>query len=181
MAQLCLQTGYNHIMKKVAPVALLLLIIISFFLVLSPSPAAAQKEDTGLVLMFIPGANFDRLTPGTAGISYLEIRNTDDKPVSGIMLSSDHPPGWQVEFNPDLIQNLNAGGVTTVDVKITPPASADRGDYRFTAIAETDGMRRITSIYVNVQPSNGVWLWIGLALATLLIAGFILVFVRLGK
>ncbi len=159
----------------------LLVSVFSFSALLSPEGAAGQKEDSGLVLMFIPGANFDRLAPGVSSKSYLEIRNASDKVVSNIRLSSDKPAGWEVEFKPDVINQLNAGGVTTVDVNIKPPESATRGDYRFTAMAEADAIKRITSIYVNVQPATTTWMWIGLALAALLIAGFVLVFIRMGR
>ena len=168
-------------MRSVLVSIWLLLLVFSLTSFLSPQGAAAQKEDVGLVLMFIPGANFDRLAPGTSSTSYLEIRNTGDKTVSNIRLSSDKPAGWEVEFKPDFIQQLNAGGVVTVDVNIRPAESAARGDYRFMAIADADGMKRITSIYVNVQPATTIWLWIGLALAALLIVGFILVFIRMGR
>jgi len=158
---------------------LVMLVCLTGFL--SPQMAAAQKDEGGLMLMFIPGANFERLQPGTVGASYLELRNTSDKTISEIRLSSDKPAGWEVAFKPDVVKQLNAGGVITVDMYIKPPESANRGDYRFTAIAEAEGIRRITSVYVNVQPAVTVWLWIGLALAVVLIAGFLLVFMRMNR
>jgi uncharacterized membrane protein len=79
------------------------------------------------------------------------------------------------------VTKLDAGNVATVDVVIRPAESAARGDYQLAVIAETAGIRRVTSVYVNVQPDTSVWLWPTIGLAVLLIAGFIFIFVRFGR
>ena len=76
---------------------------------------------------------------------------------------------------------LEAGDIATVDVIIRPAESAARGDYQLAVIAETAGIRRVTSVYVNVQPDTSAWLWPTIGLAVLLIAGFIIIFIRFGR
>ena len=143
--------------------------------------AMAQKAGDELWLVFTPGANLYRLKPGVEATSYLELHNNSYRTVTDIRLSADIPEGWSVRFQPDSVTKLDAGNVATVDVVIRPAESAARGDYQLAVIAETAGIRRVTSVYVNVQPDTSFWLWPTIGLAALLIAGFVFIFVRFGR
>jgi uncharacterized membrane protein len=143
--------------------------------------AAAQKEGDELWMVFTPGANLYRLKPGVEATSYLELHNNSYRTVTDIRLSADIPEGWSARFRPDTVAKLEAGNIATVDVIIMPAKSAARGDYQLAVIAETAGIRRVNSVYVNVQPDTSFWLWPTIGLAALLIAGFVFIFVRFGR
>ena len=97
------------------------------------------------------------------------------------MLSSIKREGWVVDFKPGKIDYLGPGNFQTVDLNIRPPDRTDEGWYEVTLIAESDEIRKVLGIRTTVEAPKGYWLWIGGILLLVVVAGFIIVFLRFGR
>jgi len=147
----------------------------------SPSYAVAQTERKDLVIRFSSGSYLDRVEPDKDNPLYLEIENLGNRAITNIRLLADAPEGWLVEFNPVTIDNLAPGSVVAIDVNVKPSRAATKRDNRINFIAEGDGIRRVMTIWVRVENGPSVWLWVGLAIAVAVIAGFVFIFLRIGR
>ena len=158
-----------------------LLTIVLAMAFLSPSYAVAQQERKDLVIRFSSGSYLDRVELGKDNIFYLDVENFSNKAISNIRLLADAPEGWLIEFNPVTIDNLAPGSVVAIDVNVNPSRTATKRNNRLTFIAEGDGIRRVMTIWVWVENGPSVWLWVGLAIAVAVIAGFVFIFLRIGR
>jgi uncharacterized membrane protein len=158
-----------------------LLTIVLAMAFLSPSYAVAQQERKDLVIRFSSGSYLDRVEPDKDNPLYLEIENLGNRAVTNIRLLADAPEGWLVEFNPVTIDNLAPGSVVPINVNVKPSCTATKRDNRINFIAEGDGIRRVMTIWVRVENGPSVWLWVGLAIAVAVIAGFVFIFLRIGR
>ena len=86
-----------------------------------------------------------------------------------------------MDFKPDNIGYLGAGSSQTIDVKVIPGHDTDRGEYNLTFIAEANETRTATSTMLRVETGSSFWLWVGLSVAALVIAGFVAIFLRFGR
>ncbi|MFZ5817819.1 MAG: NEW3 domain-containing protein [Bacillota bacterium] len=75
------------------------------------------------------------VTSGRENPIDLEIRNTGTVPLAGITFSSSKPPGWEVTFSPEEIEQLNPGESRQVTAKVKPDGKAIAGDYLLTISA----------------------------------------------
>jgi uncharacterized membrane protein len=142
-------------------------------LILPPGTVLAQEEKIDLVLRLTPGGYYKKVAPGEENILYLEIHNAGNKPITNIRLSSDEPEGWVVKFMPVSIDYLGASSVQTVDVSVKPAGNAAKDEYQVNIIAEANETRRVISTFLRVETATSVWLWVGVAVAALVVAGFI--------
>jgi uncharacterized membrane protein len=159
---------------------LLFLLIVCMSAILLTRPISAQEEKVDLTLQLVPGWYRYEATAGEENLFFLEVRNTGSKAITNIRLSSDKPEGWIVEFEPARIDYLSPGSLQTVDVNIKPAGKTTKGDYRVTLIAEANEIRKVESIWVEVKAAS-FWLWIGVGITLVLVAGFIIIFMRLNK
>lgn len=110
----------------------------------------------------------------------LEVDNVGNKVITDIKLSSDKTEGWVISFNPGQIDSLAPGIVKTVNVTIKPPSKATKEGRQITFIADANETRKLESLFVTVKPTQ-IWLWIWGAVGILVIAGFVLVYLRFGR
>ena len=157
------------------------LLAVGLTAVLSPCSILAQVEKTNLTLRISSDNYYDNLTAGQEKTIFLEIGNNGTTELTNIRLSADSPKGWTVEFSPSLIDKLAAGSFQTVDVILKPADNASKGGYNITLIAEANETRSVTGYFVNLQSSSLLWVWIGIGLAALVIAGFVFIFIRFGR
>jgi uncharacterized membrane protein len=157
------------------------LLFIGLTAVLSPCSILAQVEKTNLTLRIASDNYYDNLTAGQEKTIFLEIGNNGTTELTNIRLSADSPKGWTVGFSPSLIDKLAAGSFQTVDVILKPADNASKGGYNITLIAEANETRSVTGYFVNLQSSSLLWVWIGIGLAALVIAGFVFIFIRFGR
>lgn len=158
----------------------LLLLVVGLVAVLWPCSILAQPEKTDLTLNIVYDG-FRSLKAGEQRTMFLEVRNTGYSELTDIQLSADSPEGWTIEFSPPVIDKLASGSVQTVDVTLKSPDNAAKGDYNVAVIAQANETRRVTSVYVRVESSSLLWVWIGIGIAALLIAGSIVIFMRFGR
>ncbi len=146
--------------------------------VLLAGPVAAQEPKRDLILTYSPGSFLYEVKPGQANLVYLEVRNAGTETITNIKLTADKPEGWTVTFTPGEIASLAGGDFRTVDVSITPDRAAGRGNYPVTFIATANEMRRVMTVSLRVESGTSVWLWAGVVLAAIVVAGFIFIFIR---
>lgn len=140
----------------------------------------AQGEPIDLSLRLVSGEYHNKIKTDRDNLFFLEIRNTGKSALTNIRFSSEKPDGWVVEFKPGNVAYLSPGSMQTVDINIKPDANAGRGDHRITLIAEASEVRKVENIWVQVETPS-YWLWIGGVLGAVLVAVFILVFLRYGR
>lgn len=157
------------------------LLVVGLMAVLSPCSILAQTEKTALTLRIASDNYYDNLTAGQEKTIFLELGNNGSTELTNIRLSADSPKGWTVEFSPNLIDKLAPGSFQTVDVILKPADNAAKGGYNITLIAEANEARSVTGYFVNVESSSLLWVWIGIGLAALVIAGFAFIFIRFGR
>jgi uncharacterized membrane protein len=152
--------------------------------ILAPAAVLAQPQpqpEKDTLLLNIVYDNFNSLKAGEQRTVFMEVRNNGYAELSNIRLTAESPEGWTVEISPAVIDSLPAGYVQTVDIILKSPENASKSDYNIAIIAQTDGMRRVTSIYVRVESGSLLWVWVAAGLAAVLIAGFVLIFLRFGR
>jgi len=107
--------------------------------------------------------------------------NTGSGELTGIKFSSHKPRGWIVEFRPGVIDRLAPGRSQKVVVNIKPSADTTDRYYDVTLIAGARQARQTTNVRVRVEGPKWMWLWVGAGIAVLAIAGFAVLFLRLGR
>lgn len=157
-----------------------LLMVVGLTAILTPCFVLAQAEKTGLTLNIVPDGYYNTITAGQEKTIYLEMANTGGE-LKNIRLSTDAPKDWTVEFSPGFIDSMAQGSVQTVEILLRPAGNAAKGEYDVAVIAEASEMRRVTSFYVRVEATSLFWVWVGTGIAGLLIAGFVVIFIRFGR
>ena len=147
--------------------------------VVSSAPVAAQSK-ADFTLTLVPNLYVVDARAGKETRVVLEVRNTGDTALAGIILTSDKADGLRVNLDPSQIVSISPGEVRTVNVDIIPASTVTRGEYSVTLIASVDGIQRTQFVQVKVEPAS-YWIWVVSGIAAVVIAVFILVFVRLGK
>ena len=147
----------------------------------SPTMLLAQEAKVDLSLKMLPEYYYKEVIPLEDTALFMEVRNNGDKEITNIIFDYDKPEGWVVEFKPGSIAYLGAGSSQTIDVNVIPDRDTDRGEYNLTFIAEANETRTATSTMLRVENGSSFWLWVGLGVAALAIAGFIVIFLRFGR
>ena len=149
---------------------------------LLPAPVVAQEAKPDLILRMASGSYYNEVKPGEDNKAFMEIENSSKQAITGIRLHADAPGGWIVVLNPDSIAYLAPGSIQTVDINIKPASSATRKEYTVTIIAESTQMtRRVMTLWMRVERTSSLWLWIGAAIGAAVITGFILIYRRFGR
>ena len=68
-----------------------------------------------------------------------------------------------------------------VKVTIETPAQPARESHEVILRADSVDVHRAISVWMMVEGRQGTWLWVGGLLAVVVIAGFVLIFVRFGR
>jgi uncharacterized membrane protein len=143
-----------------------------------PQPPKPLQTDLTLNIVY---DGFRSLKAGEERTLFLEVGNAGDKSLTNIRLSAEAPEGWTVNFSPDVIDSLAPGSLQTVDVLLKTADNTAKGDYNIAVIGQANETRRVTSIYLRVESSSLLWVWIGAGIGALLIAGFVVIFLRFGR
>lgn len=146
----------------------------------APAPILAPGEKISLDLSLV-GSYKNRVTAGENATFFLEIRNSGNKMITNIRLSSIQPEGWVVDFKPSTIDSLSPENYQTLELNIKPGDKAAEGSYTVTLIADASETRRVLDIWLTVEAPEDYWLWIGGIILLLVVAGFIIVYLRFGR
>jgi len=167
-------------MKIKGKVCWLFLLIVGLVTILLPRLTLAQEGKIDLVLRLVSGRFNNEVTAGKDNTFFLEIRNTGSRDITNIRLSSEKPEGWVIEFKPETIDYLAPGTLQTVDVNIKPDGKTAKGEYRVIFIAEANEIRKVESIWLRVE-SASFWPWVGAIVGAIVVAAFIIVYIRFGR
>ena len=85
-----------------------------------------------------------------------------------------------MEFNPENITDLAPGTLKQVEATITPSDQALVGDYSVGINAKGEKVSESMELRVTVKASTA-WGWIGIGIIILVIAGLVVMFVKLGR
>jgi len=111
----------------------------------------------------------------------LTIKNTGSGELTNIRFSADKPYGWIVEFKPETIDKLESGISQEIQVNIKPSANTADRYYNVTLTAQADQTRQTTIWNIRVVESKIFWMWIGGAIALLVIGAFTFIFLRFSR
>ena len=173
------QTLLNVAGKKVFWFSLLIAVLMT--LLAPPSVLLAQEAKVDLSLRMLSEYYYREVIPGEENTLYMEIRNNGDTEINNIRFDSDEPKGWTVDFIPDRISRLSAGSSQTVEVNVLPGRGTRRGEYSLTLLAEAEEARAVASTMLRVESGSSLWMIIGGVVAALVIVGFVLIYLRLGR
>jgi uncharacterized membrane protein len=156
-----------------------LFLFVGLMTLLLPGSTLAAETKTDLTIRLI-GDYYSQVKAGEDNKFFLELRNSGNRTLTDIRLSSDKAEGWVIEFNPAQISSLNADSIQTIDINIRPPAKTSRGDYKFSVIAQANEIKKVETIWLRVE-SDSFWLWVGAIVGAVVVAGFIIIFIRFGR
>jgi uncharacterized membrane protein len=145
---------------------------------LSLTPVVTARY--GMSLTTPDGLLSTKATAGKDSHLTLLVVNTGSAAIENIIFTSNKPTAWTVDFTPQKIDSLSAGGSQAVDVSIMPGAKAIAGDYQVNITAKGDQKTADVSFRVTVETPT-VWGWIGVAIIVLVIAGLAFVFIRFSR
>jgi len=110
----------------------------------------------------------------------LVAKNTGSAQLRDISISSNHPSGWSVTFEPTLIPSLAPDASQQISVKIKPSSTTLPGDYMVTFSAY--GSRVSTSVDIRVTVTSPPGLTaLGLAVVAAVVVVLALIFLRFGR
>jgi uncharacterized repeat protein (TIGR01451 family) len=116
---------------------------------------------------------------GQDNVYSIIVRNMGTAPIDNITFSSEKPDGWEITFEPDKIDSLDAQN--TVDVNIKPPPKTVSGDYIITLhVSGTQATADQMDVRVTVETPT-IWGWVGVIIIVLVVAGLIFIFMRFGR
>jgi uncharacterized membrane protein len=171
----------QRVIRFIIPLLMLIGLLLPAVLIRAETVVPAKSTDikTYLVLNLL-GNYYDRIRAGEETGLYLEVRNQSDISITNIRFSAALPEGWSARFVPAELASLTAGSADTIEAFVTAPENAG-GGYDVTFLAKADQTSAAASVYLNVKGGSTLWLWLGIGIGVIVIAGFILVFLRLGK
>ena len=151
----------------------------------SPPPSASKPplapgEIVSLDLWQV-GRYDNRVRTGENATFFLEIRNSGNKVITNIRLSSIQPEGWTTDFKPSTIDSLSPNNSQTLELKIRTGDKADEGSYTITVIADANEIYRVLDIWLAVTAPKDYWLWVGGIILLVVVAGFVIVYRRFAR
>ena len=148
---------------------------------LLPQTALAQAGRQDLSLRWVSSSNYAEITAGETKVLLLEVKNSGTEAIREIELSALPPEGWVVGFEPDRISSLNPADSIVVKVTIDTPPKPAQERHEILLRADSVDVHRAISVWMTVEGREGMWLWVGGILAAVVIAGFVLIFIRFGR
>ncbi len=109
------------------------------------------------------------------------VENIGSAPAMNVKLSASQPAGWKVEFDPAVIDIINADKQVEVTANIEPSDQAIAGDYMVTVKASpADAPVQSTDFRITVRTST-LWGMVGIGLIAVAVLGVGLAVARFGR
>jgi len=138
-----------------------------------------------LELETITGRLNANATAGEDNYLTISITNTGSADLEKINFSSKitgRPAGWRITFDPERIESLPVGVTREIQVNIKPDRKTIAGDYMVDISAEPESKYAFDSIEIRVTVlTPTVWGWVGVGIVVIVIAGLVVMFMRLGR
>ncbi|MEM3387724.1 MAG: NEW3 domain-containing protein [Nitrososphaerales archaeon] len=107
-------------------------------------------------------------------------KNTGTSALRDVSISSNHPSGWSVTFEPALIPSLAPEASQQISVKVKPSSTTLPGDYMVTFSAYGSRVSKTVEIRVTVTSPPGLTA-LGLAVVAAVAVALALIFLRFGR
>ena len=117
---------------------------------------------------------------GKEGNLSMYVKNGGSAALTNLQFVSFKPENWKVEFTPEKIDTLAPDELKQVEVSITPTDQALVGDYSVGLNADAGKVSKAIELRVTVKASTA-WGWIGIGIIVLVVAGLVVIFIRLGR
>jgi len=117
---------------------------------------------------------------GKEGSLSFYVQNNGSATLDNINFLSFKPENWKVAFNPERIETLAPEELKQVEVSITPTDQALVGDYSVGLTADAGKVSKAIELRITVRASTA-WSWIGIGIIVLVMAGLVVLFIRLGR
>ena len=114
-----------------------------------------------------------------ANISFY-VKNTGSATHNTVKFLSFKPENWKVTFKPERLENLAPGELKQIEMTITPADQALVGDYSVSIRLQGEKVTKNMEFRVTVRAST-MWGWVGIGIIILVIAGLVILFIRLGR
>src|SRR5699024_8926358 len=99
----------------------------------------------------------------------IQVNNKGSSPLKDVNLSATTPPDWDISFNQDSIDKIEADGSKTVKATLTSSDDAIAGDYITKIKADNDQASAKAKFRVSVKTSM-LWGWVGVVIVLIVIA-----------
>jgi uncharacterized membrane protein len=149
-----------------------------------------QRAETTLTVEITGNVSLEITTPDerlnadvTAGRTTelaIVVHNRGTTPVEDVALSSTPPAGWEVTFEPEVIEMIEAGGTGEATAVITASGEAVSGDYVVSLLSSGGGANDDVDIRVTVKTSL-LWGSIGVLVIAAALYVLFVVFRRYGR
>jgi len=110
----------------------------------------------------------------------LELRNVGITTMDNIRLSSDYISDWTIDLSPVEIASLSPGNIQIIDVNIRPTSKPSGKVHYIRFFATSGAFQTVQSFEVEVKTAP-VWLWVVIGFAVLVIAVFVVIFLKVGR
>jgi uncharacterized membrane protein len=104
-----------------------------------------------------------KITAGDEKDVELLLKNTGSSDLNNVKLSSSKPSGWDVTFNPEQVENIEAGKAAVVLATIKANDKSIAGDYVTNISANTPEANSKAAFRITVKTPM-IWGWIGIAI-----------------
>src|SRR4030043_222614 len=115
----------------------------------------------------------------------ISVTNTGSADLQKVNFSSaitGKPAGWSITFDPQNLDVLPVGAKREVQVNIKPAQKTIAGDYMVAISANPESGYAFDPIGVRVTVlTPTTWGWVGIGIVVLVIAGLVVMFMRLGR
>lgn len=122
-----------------------------------------------------------RVTGGETTDLNILVVNDGSAPASNIELAASAPRQWNVEFEPQLIEQLQPGEQAEVTANITPADNAVAGDYMMTVRANPENGSQSSAEFRLTLETSTQWGIVGLVLIAAALAVVALAVSRFGR
>ncbi len=110
----------------------------------------------------------------------LAVKNDGTGPIQGITLLAAPPQGWQVTFDPRIIDAIEPGGIRQVQAQVVPSGDVIPGDYNLKVTASSPQVSQDLNLVINATQS-ATWGWVGVGIVVVVILGLAVLFLRIGR
>ncbi len=110
----------------------------------------------------------------------LLVENKGTAPIENLTLAATPPEGWNVDFEENEIEILEAGATKELVTTIRTQERTIAGDYMVTFNATSANSTDSIDLRVTVLTPT-IWGWLGVAIIVVVIGGVAVIFARLGR
>lgn len=110
----------------------------------------------------------------------LKVTNNSSTSLENIKLTSTEPEGWNVDFDMEEIESMEAEEEVEIDVTVNPPEKTIAGDYMLTFKASGEKASDDIELRVTVETPT-IWGIVGIGIIVIVIIAVAIIFTRLGR